>query len=264
MFSAYHLTDDTAGEYLDAMDASGYRWIHGYPSQIALLAAHAERLGRRPRAPRWITLGAESLMPAQREIITRVFGTAPLQHYGMAEGVANVSQCERGSLHVDEDFSCVEFIPAPDGRCRVVGTNFTNWAFPLLRYDVGDLARVSDSACACGRRGRRVEELDGRIEDYLVTARGVRVGRIDHVFKDMEAIVEAQVIQEVPGVLQVQVVARSTWTDEEERRLRSEFATRLGSDAVLELRLVPAIPRTSSGKLRLVVQRIPDAQLVRG
>jgi len=55
------------------------------------------------------------------------FGLRPIQHYGMAEGVANISQCENGKLHVDEDFAAVECLPIDEGGesdCyKVIGTN---------------------------------------------------------------------------------------------------------------------------------------------
>ena len=36
-----------------------------------------------------------------------------------------MSQCEPGSLHVDEDFAAVEFIPIDETTCtEIVGTNF--------------------------------------------------------------------------------------------------------------------------------------------
>ena len=41
-------------------------------------------------------------------LIERAFGVLPLEHYGMAEAVANVSMCPSRRLHVDEDFAATE------------------------------------------------------------------------------------------------------------------------------------------------------------
>lgn len=108
---------------------------------------------------------------------------------------ANISQCLEGFLHVDEDFAAVEFLPAGGDQYRIVGTNLSNLAFPLIRYDTGDLATLTDAICECGRPGRIVEHLDGRQEDYVVTRSGAQLGRIDHIFKDMINIREAQIRQ---------------------------------------------------------------------
>lgn len=253
MFSAYHLGDETAAAYLEACRASGHRWMHGYPSQLALLAGHALRLGVRLPALRWITVGAESLLPLQRSRIEEAFGLTPLQHYGTAEGVANISECPNGALHVDEDFAGVEFEPLGDGQYRILGTNFTNFAFPLIRYAVGDVVELADTPCRCGRAGRVVARIDGRIEDYVTTASGVRIGRLDHVFKDMVHIAEAQVRQRRPGAIRVLVVPRPGFDAVQEALLRREIATRVGHDMHVGIERVDAIERTRSGKLRFVV-----------
>ncbi|MFG0331818.1 MAG: hypothetical protein ACF8TS_00525, partial [Maioricimonas sp. JB049] len=118
MFSAYHLSDQTIAGYLAEMQRSGARWIHGYPSVVTFVAEQALRLGLRLPV-RWITTGAESLLPHQKQIVKRAFGVEPIEHYGMAEGVANISQCPHGGLHVDEDYSAVEFLPGEAGAARV-------------------------------------------------------------------------------------------------------------------------------------------------
>src|SRR5712692_6242824 len=143
-------------------------WLHGYPSLLALVVGYMlERkidLGYRVR---WITIGAENLLPQQTELMQQALGVRPLQHYGMAEAVANISECEHGQLHVDEDFAAVEFLTGADGTGhKIVGTNFSNWATPLLRYEMGDMATMSDRGCSCGRPGRVVAGIDGRLEDY--------------------------------------------------------------------------------------------------
>ena len=145
---------------------------------------------------RWITTAAENLLPAQADLIERAFGVRPRQHYGMAEGAANASECPNGRLHVDEDFAFVEFVPVEHGTgCRIVGTNVTNRAFPLIRYDVGDIAQVSGQTCDCGRPGRIIDAIDGRREDYVVLPSGAMVGRLDHIFKDQVRVREAQIYQ---------------------------------------------------------------------
>ena len=56
---------------------------------------------------------------------------------------------------------------------------------PLLRYRIGDVGTLRKRAAArAGARGRCFSRIDGRIEDYVVTPDGRRVGRIDHIFKD--------------------------------------------------------------------------------
>jgi phenylacetate-CoA ligase len=175
----------------------------------------------------------------------------------MAEGAANISECEHGRLHVDEDFSVVEFLPAEEPDVyRVVGTNFTNLAMPLVRYDVGDRVRLSLLGCSCGRPGRVVESIDGRSEDYLWLGDGTRLGRLDHIFKDATRIREAQIVQRARGEMTLRVVRGVGFAEDDERQLLAETRYRVGAAMRVDLEYVDRIERTSTGKLRLVVSDV--------
>jgi phenylacetate-CoA ligase len=261
LFSGYHMSRANLHGYVAELRRRRLPWLHGYPSLLALLASYILDSGEGPGyQPRWITVGAENLLPQQANLIDRAFGTKPKQHYGMAEAAANFSECEHGVLHVDEDFSAVEFASHEAGEvCRVVGTNFTNPATPLLRYEVGDLATLDERTCECGRGGRLVANVDGRIEDYVVLRNGARIGRMDHVFKDMINVREAQIHQSVSGMLTVRVVRGSRYTDQDEADLLRELRKRVGEDEEIKVEYAASLPRSSSGKLRLVVSEVAKA-----
>ena len=211
-----------------------------------------------------ITTGAESLLESQREIIERAFGVRVREHYGLAEGVANLSECACGEMHVDEDFSAVEFIKSKtvDGF-RIIGTNFSNLAFPLLRYDTGDIATgiEDESDCSCGWGGRTVRSVDGRIEDYVVLSDGTRVGRMDHIFKDLSNIREARIYQSRPGEIAIRIVKRDGYSETDEKTLLGEFSDRLGDKAGVELIYLDSLPVGRGGKHRLIESSLISAEI---
>lgn len=264
LFSGYHMNHENLSAYTEELRRRRPPWFHGYPSHLALLATYLleseKDLGYEVR---WITTGAENLLPHQAAVIERAFGVRPIQHYGLAEGVANISQCELGALHVDEDFAAVEFIPIDhNGLYKIVGTNLTNLAAPLLRYDTQDLAIVLQGAsCSCGRAGRVVERVDGRLEDYVILRNGARVGRMDHIFKDMVNVREAQIHQAHPGEIVIFVVPGPAYTGRDERMLLEETITRVGNDMAIAIKYVDSLPRTRAGKLRFVVSEVAGASI---
>ncbi len=262
-FSAHHMSPQNLNSYLGELCSRRIPWLHGYPSLLALLAAHVVETGHTLDYPlRWITTSVETLLPQQADLIERAFGVRPRQHYGMAEAVANFSECEMGALHVDEDFAAVEFIANPDGTGdKVIGTNFTNWATPLLRYDVEDLVSLSDVTCSCGRPGRVVEQVDGRLEDYVLLRNGVRLARLSSILKGMVNIREAQIYQRCPGEMVIRVVRSGNYTEADERKLLDAARKRVGDAADVHIAYVDALQRTARGKLRFVVSELPDCKI---
>ena len=257
MFSAYHLNEKNAPYYLKCLRESKVSWLHGYPSVLSLLASYVVDFSLEPvRSVRMVTTGAESLSGSQRSQIERAFGARITEHYGQAETVANISECENGSLHEDEDFSLVDFeeMNKAPGRYRIIGTNWVNHAFPLFRYDTGDLATMgSGVSCSCGQNGRIVSQIDGRMEDYLVLPNGAKIGRLDHIFKDCVNIREAQIHQARDGCITFHIVRGKEYKEADERLLENEVRKRLGADVSFNIKYPDEIAKTASGKLRLVV-----------
>lgn len=262
LFSGYHMSDANLPAYVGELRKRRPPWLHGYPSLLALLAAHVVDEGvDLGYEIRWVTIGSENLILHQAALIERAFGVAPIEHYGMSEGVANFSQCELRRLHVDEDFAAVEFLPsATPAQSRIVGTGFTNWASTFVRYDTADLATVAVSAtsCPCGRTGRIVERVDGRLDDYVVLANGSRVGSVDLIFP-MVNVREAQIVQRRAGAILIRVVRRPEYGEDDERRLLREARKRLGEAMEVEVEHVAALPRSPMGKLRFVVSELEDS-----
>ena len=260
MFSGYHLSQVTASAYLDALQKYAIGWLHGYPSMLTLLAHYLLDSGQQQALPRLriVTTGAENLADWQRDVINRAFGVPVFQHYGQAEAVANFSECEFGKMHVDEDFSAVEFLDNPHDLSSkiIVGTNWLNPSFPLFRYEVGDLAMLGIEKCSCGRYGRLVKSIDGRREDYLLLPSGVRIGRLDHVFKDMINVREAQFVQRDTHSVILRIARSSAYSDLDEQRLLKELHQRIGGALDVKLDYVDSIPRGKNGKLRFVLSSL--------
>jgi len=264
LFSGYHLSPDNMEGYVAKLQKSHPPWLHGYPSLLALLASFMldtnKELGYQLK---WITTGAENLLPQQASLMEKAFGVKPIQHYGLAEAVANISECPENRLHVDEDFSAVEFIPNEDGPgYKIVGTNFTNPATPLIRYDTEDIAWLNEEkSCSCGRPGRIVSRIDGRKEDYVILRNGAKIGRMDHIFKDLINIREAQIYQKIPGEIILRVVKGKNFSQRDEKALLGEAKKRVGDDTRVDIDYVDAIERSKRGKLRFVLSDIPDGKL---
>jgi len=85
---------------------------------------------------------------------------------------------------------------------------------------------------------------------------GALVGRLDHIFKDLVNIREAQIYQKQHGQIELRIVKGQYYTDEDEQELLNETRKRVGDDMEIIVRYVDAIEQTSSGKLRFVISKL--------
>jgi phenylacetate-CoA ligase len=258
--------------YARALAAFEPELIHGYPSSVALVAGAVLDAGLTLR-PRAVITASETLLPHQRKIIREAFAVEPRVWYGNTEFAGNIVECPEGRLHVREEHSYVEVLddqdqPVSPGRAgRLVATAFMNEAMFLVRYDTGDIVISSRAEqCECGRGGRLIDHIVGRVEEYIVDADGRLIGRLDHLFKDAHGVREAQLEQREIGVLIVRLVVDAAPGPEIERPIREEAARRLSPDTKLVFEYVKDLPKTSSGKSHFVISRVrtgfgPYAQL---
>lgn len=255
-FSIFHINEMNAPLYVDSLNLVQPVWIHGNPTAIALLASHMLRLGLSIDFPlKGLTVGSENLLGWQKGAIEAAFGKKVVQHYGLAEAVANISECEYATLHTDEDYSYVEYVEADDrGVCSIVGTGFSNSALSLLRYDTGDLAKpASSSLCECGRPGRIVESIDGRLTDYIVLPDGSKVASLAAPFHASSGLAGAQIHQGKDGSLTVRYIPGAGWDVGAVGRLEVLLRERVGDEIGVSFREVAELPRTSRGKMKLVI-----------
>jgi len=253
MFSAYHMSPNTVGSYIEAINKKKIVWLHGYASVISELARLALQQGLRLNHPvRWVSLGSENVTKSHVRVIEKFFGVKPIQHYGLAEGVANFSQHpDDDKLVVDEDFSYVEFVSHGD-QFRVVGTNFSNYAFPLFRYDTGDLVSgVDDSVFP-----RLLGSIDGRGDDVIQLPDGRRIGRVAQVFNDVFEVDEAQLVQKSVDKVVVRLVINSKWTASSESKIYNNLVGKLGCSVDLDFEYVGSVARTAAGKVRFVISEV--------
>src|SRR5712691_12826559 len=260
MLSSYHLSESAAPTYLDSLALFDPVVIQAYPSSIGFLATWMLSAGTRYRGSslRGIVTSSETLSDLRRREIESAFGCRVFDWYGQFERVAAIGTCEQGRHHLLSDYSYVEMLPADDGLFELVGTGFHNLSMPLIRYRCGDFVRPAPATerCACGRSFPLIEEVIGRVDDSIKLADGRSVGRLDHLFKGVEGILEAQIRQDRLDTIAMLVVPSPTFNERTRETLENNTRYRLGDGIALEIRLVEAISRTRNGKFKGVVCNI--------
>jgi phenylacetate-coenzyme A ligase PaaK-like adenylate-forming protein len=95
-------------------------------------------------------LGGAPVPPALQRRLARVWGARVIELYGSTETMLIGTSCPAGTLHPETTLAYCEVLPlegAEEGR--LVVTTIGVEGSPLVRFDTGDLVRVT-TACACG------------------------------------------------------------------------------------------------------------------
>ena len=151
--SVFHLSDDNMRSYHDAIVKRDIRFIHGYPSAIAIFASFLLRSGLAPLSRiRGVFPSSERFNATHAELVTRAFDHPRIvPFYGLSEKVAFASApaedldvFEFEPLYgytelVDDDGALVTTVGASG---RLVSTGLLFPGMPFLRYDTGDRAEL--------------------------------------------------------------------------------------------------------------------------
>lgn len=261
--SSYHISPETAGEYVRRIARFQPEFIDAYPSAIYSLSRYILDTGNTPGIQlKAVITSSETLLEHQRNCIESAFGCRVFDQYGSAEMAACITQCEHGSYHVNSDYGIVEIIkddgsPAAPGESGdLICTGFINDAMPMIRYRIGDSAIATDQPCPCGLAWPVIGSLLGRLDDLVVTTDGRQVGRLDPLFKGLSGIKEAQIVQVALDKVIVNLVKAADYQSSTSASLVEALQRRLGSDMQVELNFISHIPRTASGKFRAVISEL--------
>jgi len=262
LLSTVHLLPGNLPHYAAALERFQPVYLSGYPSSMYVLADYYRQSGRPAPRLRAALTSAETLLEHQRVAIQETFATRVFDQYGQAEMQSFWYECEHGRMHAHPLAGVTEILradgaPAAPGEMgEVVLTGLVNYAMPLIRYRVGDTARFSTESCPCGRGMPVVEEIGGRLDDFVYTRERGFLGRLDPVLKGVRNIVESQLEQESLDVLRVRFVPAARFTAEDLQLLESNLRARVGRSIHLEFECTDRIPRSPNGKFRFVISRL--------
>jgi len=252
--SSYHLTEANTKFYIDKILEFQPEILTSNPSSANILAAIFVKNHLKYKFKAVFT-SSETLSDDQKDFIEDTFDTKITDWYGQAERVAAIGQCEKGSYHIQEDYSIVELVPN-NGLLEMVGTSFINRAMPLLRYKTADFVSFNGSTCTCGRNFRVIHKIIGREMDYILTPEGAKISMGGRPPIGVNHLVETQLYQDTVGEVVVKVVTTADFNDDDEALLISNTRNFTSQSMRVIVKKVDRIERGPNGKFQQIVNRL--------
>ena len=227
-----------------------------HPTNAMALAQWFLENGERLPSLRQVRTVSEALPAGLAEACRQAWGASVADVYSSRETGYLALQCPDSGLHHVQSEGVLVEVLRPDGtRCapgelgRVVATVLHNFACPLVRYDLGDLAEPGPP-CACGRTLPTLQRIAGRVRNMLVLPSGQRLwpSIAGRELARAAPVRQFQVIQRSLEEICVLLVPARPLAPAEEQEVASIVRRALGHPFRIAVEYCAAIPRSASGK----------------
>lgn len=187
-------------------------WMILQPSMAVILCQYIKGNSLdKPKSLRYIEFTGELLTEDVRELTNEVLGCVISNQYGCQEVNSIALECPYGNMHImntnvfieiaDEQDKVInnslDMLGDSDEEGRIIITSLQNKVMPFIRYDIGDRGRMLKSDCKCGCKGKVLELLTGRNNDYVLLENGERISAyvFVRIFDRVNAYTDGAIIQ---------------------------------------------------------------------
>lgn len=201
-------------------------FLHGTPSFFLSIAEFLQ--GFRPKA---ILTISEQLFPDAKRKLENAYDAPVFDTYAAVEVNRVAASCPNSDgYHVHDENVIFEVLdengmPTPPGETgRVVITSLHNFATPIIRYELGDLAELG-VPCRCSRGLTKVETFHGRQVSRMMLGNGkYRVATsLILLLRDLPEVHQVQIVQSALDRFTVAYVASREIADDEKWKVRIVF-----------------------------------------
>ena len=250
--SSYNINRENIEKYVKLLREFRPRFISGYPSSLEILSNALCRINTQLNIPIAVT-SSETLHGFQREKIKTYLGATCYDWYGNAERTVAIEQYPSGQYYFVPGYSINEVY-----NSHMLTTSLFNDSFPLIRYMVNDVIELSSSTEPVIEGAKepatiKVERILGRDDDYIHLRDGTMIGRVSKVFKGVDDLVFAQVLQDSPDYISINIVTDNPNFDNREVMKRMRLLVGDQIDIKLNLVTEDKIIKTEAGKYRMVM-----------
>lgn len=243
--------------------------LAGYASSLYVLAQFAEKMGEQIRFKTAISWG-DKLFPHYRKQIERVFGVQVHETYGSAEGLMMGAQKDLDHMYLMNQNVYLELLDdhgnevAEGEMGHVVVTSLNAFAMPLIRYRIGDLAKMLPRDKYPTKRSLDypiIEKVIGRDTDLVRTPGGkmMVVHSFTGIFEHIPEISQFRITQEKLSGITIEFVVGEGYHEALLDKIRERIEENIKEPFDIDFIERNQIPPSASGKPQLIISKISPA-----
>lgn len=244
-----NMSNEICEEYADFVKQKRIEYVYGYASSVYLFAKYIVENNIDLSFVKAVFTTSEKLLPEYRNVIEKAFGCEVMDSYGARDAGITAYEIKQGLYPMGYNIIAETINEFGDGIGTLLTTNFFNYAFPLIRYEFGDEARIGyDDAY----NGQVLFEIVGRTSDVIRLSNGHNVtGPGFTILMSTFNIVAYNIRQTGPKSIELRIQPdENLFTKEQENQIISKFKNYIGEDCVLNLVYVDHFEPLKNGKRR--------------
>lgn len=251
-------------EIIKLINEKDINFVRGYMTSLDMITRYMEeRQLKFNHKVTFISVG-ELLQEWLRKRVVNYLKCDIISQYGNEEnGIFGQSYINGSGRHINMNGAgCIVEVlkmnsdePAEIGELgRVVVTDFTNYAFPMIRYDIGDLA----APCEYYPDGtiKSIDKLSGRVTDMIYNTQGEIIDIYNSIPTEIynnPLVKQYQFIQTDEKEYLMNISTENDNVKTEEQKFIDKLKDVLGDDASVKINWVNELPVLSSGKRKIVI-----------
>ena len=266
---AFSHSEEEVRKAFDWVKAKKDPVLAGYASSLYVLAQFAEKMGEQIRFKTAISWG-DKLFPHYRKQIERVFGVQVHETYGSAEGLMMGAQKDLDHMYLMNQNVYLELLDdhgnevAEGEMGHVVVTSLNAFAMPLIRYRIGDLAKMLPREKYPTKRSLDnpiIEKVIGRDTDLVRTPGGkmMVVHSFTGIFEHIPEISQFRITQEKLSGITIEFVVGEGYHEALLDKIRERIEENIKEPFDIEFIERNQIPPSASGKPQLIISKISPA-----
>ncbi len=261
-----NLNDTKLQAIADAIRNYKVRYIRGYVTSMEAITLYLVKNNIKIDSRITFITGGELLpLSLKNRIVNQLHCHVTSQYANEENGIFGQSDIDGNPTTINLNLAnCfVEILKlnkdepaAPEEMGRVVVTDFTNYAFPMIRYDIGDVAMI-DKVAPNGDL-LSIKNLSGRSQDMILRTDGSAIDFFNSIPKEVynnpDIILQWQFTQKDAKKYVLTLCTSDSEAVQEsfKQKLISDIKNILGSDAEITINVTTSLPVLNSGKRRVV------------
>ncbi|MCX6238050.1 MAG: hypothetical protein NTY07_10950 [Bacteroidia bacterium] len=235
--------------------------LEANPSLLSKFCRYIAHNHRSIYQPSLILITYELMSRLHLKHIRSVFNSPVVSSYGSTETGYVFMECEAGKFHQNIDFCRVDFQPLKKEHGgpfigRILVTVFQNPWTAIIRFNIGDLVRISESqSCSCGRKhGLILSSIEGRTINLTLTTAGFAITQhmADEVISGIDDLEEYKLVQTGKKTYDLFVVCKDSLFHNIARHAHPILKELYGRDATITVKQIDAVAPEVSGKYRII------------